>query len=259
MKESIINRGFSNAYTESERQRVKISRVENHSCLPIIFPWSAAYKLWWGFSVVAAVFTIFTETYQIAFSAGGLATTGGITVEFILLAVFIVDMIINFNLAFYDENDKIVYDRKAIARQYLRRMFWIDLIGVIPFYVIALEISGEMGNENQFTRNLALLRLFKMVRLHRVLRFFSVVKYSRKISFMSLTLMRNCSIVLAWTHLWACIMFFIARESAFDPDNTWLGSVSDLNEFEQYISSLYWSVVTVSPFADNDWIQVLHA
>ena len=66
---------------------------------------------------------------------------------------------------------------------------------------------------------------------------------------MSLTLLRNLAVVLVWTHTWACVMFFIARETALDSDNTWLGTtVYGLSEFEQYITSLYWSVVTVSTY-----------
>ena len=74
---------------------------------------------------------------------------------------------------------------------------------------------------------------------------FTILSYSSKISLMSLTLVRNFSAALVWTHLWACIMFFIARESAFDEENSWLGgSVDDLNGFERYVTSLWWSVVT---------------
>lgn len=236
---------FSTINTESERERVK-SSVHKESRVPIIYPWTLGYKLWWGFTVIASTITIFFETYQIAFSSGDLSADE-LSTEFVLLAVFLIDIIVNFNLAYYDEQDNIVHARRSIAKHYSRRMLWVDLLGVFPFYFVALQITDEMGNENKLTQNLALLRLFKMVRLHRVILLFHIIQYSRKISFAAVTMLRNCSIVLAWTHVWACIMFFIARDSAFDPENTWLGSVSELSKFEQYITSLYWSVVTVSP------------
>ena len=162
------------------------------------------------------------------------------------------DIIVNFNLAYYDNRSKLVYDRRDISRNYMKFWFWIDLVSVFPFYIVALAIAGKMGAESTMSYQdpLNLLRLFKLarlVRLHRVFSFFSIVKYSRKISFVAYTLMRNFSVAVFWCHLWACIMFFIARQYNFDPDNTWIGSVnSDMSGFERYILSLYWSVVTVS-------------
>jgi len=280
----MVGKVFSSINAGSDRERVKLYK-QNNSGPSVFFPWGKGefcfpryvnhvltlvaapmcsllfigYKLWWGFTVFAAAFTIFLETYQIAFSLGGLATEGGAALELILFIIFFVDIIINFNLAYYDKQSRIVFARRDIARNYVRCMFWVDLIGVFPFYFIALQITGEMGNESQLTQNLGLLRLFKLVRVHRVALFFSILQQSSEMSLMVLTLIRNFSAALVWTHTWACIMFFIARESAFDADNTWLGStVSDLNGFERYITSLYWSVVTVSKRSASIWLVYLY-
>ena len=181
-----------------------------------------------------------------AFSQGGLVNTNEARLEYTLLAIFGLDIIVNFNLAYYDSGGQIVFSRQKIALNYVRNgMFWIDLIGVFPFYIVALEITGQMGQSNELTQKLAFLRLIKVVRLHRVPAFFSILKYSSKISLMTLTLVRDLSAVLVWTHIWSCVMFYIARESAFDEDNSWLGSqVEGMSPFERYVTSFYWSVVT---------------
>ena len=244
---------FSSINTsKADRERIRAESRQNVAngwfCkIPTILPWSPSYRAWWGFTVFAAAFTIFLETYQIAFAPGGLTTQsrGSFILEYLLLSIFVVDIFVNFSLAYFDDRDKVVYDRRSIARHYFRRMFWVDLIGVFPFYPMALAISGQMGQDNTTTQYLALLRLFKMVRLHRVELLFLILQYSTKISLMSLTLVRNFSAALVWTHLGACVMYFIARQYDFDPDNTWLGSlVEDLTGFERYCTSLYWSVVT---------------
>ena len=213
---------------------------------------SPAYKSWWMLTVFAAAFTAFLETFQIAFSSGWAPTSGSAILDYITISVFFFDMVINFNLAYYDERSKLVYGRREIARNYMKFWFWIDLVGVFPFYITALAIAGKVGAESTVSDQdpLNLLRMFKLVRLvrlHRVLTFFSLIKYSRKISFVAYTLMRNFSAAVFWCHLWACIMYFIARMYSFDPENTWIGSShSDLSIFDRYILSLYWSVVTVS-------------
>lgn len=45
---------------------------------------------------------------------------------------FIIDMIINFSTAFYDENFILNYDRKEIVKKYVKGFFLIDFIAIIP-------------------------------------------------------------------------------------------------------------------------------
>lgn len=191
-----------------------------------------------------------------AFSLAAWSTNSAI-MEIVIGSIFALDIIVNFNLAYYDDSGNIVFARRSIAMKYTKGMFWVDLVGVFPFYLVSLAIAGQIGESNALTQNLALLRLFTLVRLHRVPKFFSIMKYKSKISLISLTLMRDLSAVMTWTHMWACIMFFIARELAFDPESTWLGSdISSMTGFEQYVTSLYWSVVTFTTVGYGDFSPV---
>lgn len=207
----------------------------------------ASFSVWWGFSVFWSFMTIFFETYQIAFAPAGLAphNDAASILGFTLMTVFIVDIVVNFNLAFYDENDGIVKDRKLITKNYLRKMFWIDLIGVFPFYLFALLITGEMGEDTNMSRYLSLLRLLRLARLHRVKQLFDILQYNTAISLTALTLTRNFGAAMVWTHMAACVMYFIARQYSYDDEQTWIGGlVYGQSTFERYITALYWSVVT---------------
>ena len=133
----------------------------------------------------------------------------------------------------------------------------IDFLGLFPFYIVGWMIAMKMGAVHSSTEPgelayLRLLKLFRLFRLHRVITFFQIIKYSRKISLVSYTLMRNFSAAVFWCHLWACIMYFIARQHSFHEENTWIGSMhADMTAFDRYILSLYWSVVTVSNLNDT--------
>lgn len=244
--QSITNNGGPSVFSSAIQSKAKQQKVQDESVRFIIYPWTKAYKCWWGVTVGAAIFTVFFETYQIAFQTAGLPFTASSIIEYVLLSIFVVDMVVNFNLAYYNAMDEIVQDRWSIAVHYLRFWFWIDLLGVFPFYMVALAIAGQVGQNNTLTEYLALLRLFKMVRLHRVKMLFDILQYSTRVSLMWLTLTRNFSLALVWTHFFACVMYFVARMYDFDPDNTWIGEVvGSLDGFERYVTSLYWSVGTL--------------
>lgn len=210
----------------------------------------------------AAVLTAYLETYQIAFSESWSVAKAGAIMDYCLTIVFLMDMGINFNLAYYNERDKLVYERRDIARHYMKFWFWIDFLSVFPFFAIAMVLSRNIGEDR--TQNnqdpLYFLRLFKLlrlVRLHRVFTFFRIIRYSRKMPVVATILLRNFSVVFFWCHLWACIMYFISREYNFDPDNTWIGAAHEtLNEFQRYALSLYWSVTTFSTTGYGDWSPV---
>ena len=218
---------------------------ENHNHL--ILPWSKGYRFWWGFSVAWSIFTVFFETYQISFASPGLAphNDAASILGFAFMVIFVADMVITFNLAYYDEADDLVTDRKRIARNYLRLMFWVDLLGVFPFYLVALAATGEMGEDSTLSRYLSLLRLFRLVRLHRVKQLFDNLQYNIHVSLTALTLTRNFGFAFVWTHIAACVMYFIARQHDFEDSRTWIGGqVYDQTGYERYVTALYWSVVS---------------
>jgi hypothetical protein len=214
----------------------------------IIWPWNKYYISWWSLTVAGAFFTILTETYAIAFLPAGLIPYGDAAsiIEYILVSIFLIDIVVNFRLVYYDDDNELVLDEKKIARHYLKGTFWRDFVGVFPFYVVALAITGELGQDSKKAQYLALLRLVKLVRLHRTKQLFDSLQYNTHVSLMTLTLIRNFCFALVWSHFSACVFYFIARQFDFDPDDTWIGgTVNGRNDFERYVTALYWSVVTV--------------
>ncbi len=212
----------------------------------VLDPWSTWYKTWWALSVIASVLTVLSETFQMAFPPAGLFPYNDVSsvIEYVLLSVFFVDILINFNLA-YELDNNLITDRKMIAEHYIKTMFVVDVIGVFPFYPIALAATGQLGKDTQLSQLLGILRLLRLVRVHRVLLLFERAQYSTKISLMWLTLIRNFTGAFVWTHVNACIMYFIAKLFDFDPITTWIGdSLEGMSMFERYVTALYYAVTT---------------
>ena len=115
---SLFNRRLTTENTA--RDKVEVKAASSY----IFFPWTNGYKSWWTFTVFAAAFTAFIETYQIAFSVGWNPKSGSAIIDYILLIVFLADMIVNFNLAYYNESSKLIFVRRDIARHYFKGWFW---------------------------------------------------------------------------------------------------------------------------------------
>lgn len=60
-------------------------------------------------------------------------TTEWFIIDTILDALFAMDIIVNFNSAFIDDEGNLVTKRKQITINYLKSWFTLDLIACIPF------------------------------------------------------------------------------------------------------------------------------
>ena len=54
------------------------------------------------------------------------------TINYFIDISFLLDIIFNFNTAYFDEDFKLIDDRKEIAKQYLKSWFIIDLLAIAP-------------------------------------------------------------------------------------------------------------------------------
>jgi hypothetical protein len=122
---SLFDRRLSTENTARDKVELK------GAALYIFVPWTKGYKVWWTLTVCAAAFTAFLETYQIAFSVGWNPTSGGAIIDYILIIVFLADMIINFNLAYYNASGKLIYNRRDIARKYFKGWFWCVILNIM--------------------------------------------------------------------------------------------------------------------------------
>ena len=225
--------------TSTDKRIVQQAKIRS-----VIFPWMKAHQYWWDLTVLGAMFTIFFEPYQIAFQEpqdGFVAAA----VEHIMTVLFSVDLVINFNLAFY-ENEEIVFERKRIVQSYCRRMFWVDLLACFPITNLVLAATGQLGETTNTALLISLLRLLRLLRLHRMGPMSDILQYSSHVSLMWFTLLRNFAAALVVTHFAACTMYLLTRLDDFSQD-TWLGPLVDgMSITERYIASLYWSVGTLS-------------
>ncbi|CAJ1949307.1 unnamed protein product [Cylindrotheca closterium] len=230
--------------------RKMVEKAEIHG---VIFPWMSAYKIWWWITAIGAIFTVFFAPFEIGFQEepGTFSDFEGYS-EIISTGIFVIDIFVNFNLAFY-KHGKIIFERGKIFSNYLNRMFWVDLIGVFPFETIVLLLTGHLGDKGKVALLASLLRMLRFVRLHRMQKLSDMLQFDPRVSLLWFTLIRNFVAVFALTHIEACFMYFLARYHDFGAD-TWLGPlVEETTGTSRYIVSLYWSIVTFCTVGYGDF------
>jgi len=118
---------------------------------------------------------------------------------------FIVDMAINFNLA-YLHDGHIVSDRKSIAKHYLQTYFFFDLISNTPYDWL---MGSSEGKSRKIAKMLKVPKLLRMVKLLRTLK--DLTQYvGVPLNFAALHLA---------THYWACLWVAIELTNC-DPFTT---------------------------------------
>lgn len=173
-------------------------------------------------------------------------TESTLSVLYLVIALFAVDMVISFNTAYFDsQNDKYVYDREKIAKHYLQLWFWIDLFSTIPFDLV---IGGYTANQN-----LQVIRMIRFFRLFRVIKFFHILKRMTQLSSLGISpQMITLTILMAricfLAHIYACFWHYITLPQAVGsfPTN-WIDyfGFEHANLGSRYVASLYYIIVTM--------------
>jgi hypothetical protein len=125
--------------------------------------------------VIVLIFSSLMSPYRLAFIE--VDDTKWKIINSLVDICFTLDIFIVFNTAYYDEDYKIVEDRKIIAKTYLKGWFIIDVGAVVPFELI----FGSIGSYNGLIKIARIGRLYKLLKLTRMLRVFKFLKQQNKL------------------------------------------------------------------------------
>ncbi|TNV84791.1 hypothetical protein FGO68_gene4313 [Halteria grandinella] len=128
------------------------------------------FKTIWDFISTGFISVTCTVTpFYIAFPE--LITSAHQSFDITMNIVFFIDILLNFNMAYLDQDHSIVDNYKKIAVRYLSGWFIIDLTSVIPF-----DSLYEMGGLHKMARFSRIAKIYKLIRMTRFVRLIKVVK-----------------------------------------------------------------------------------
>ena len=99
--------------------------------------------------------------YKIAFLSK--QSIGWMVTDIIIDLLFLADLMLNFFMAYFDEEEEIVTDRRKIVKNYLRSWFILDLVALLPFNYL-MQDNGKK-DYSQLARLSRLPRLYRLIKI----------------------------------------------------------------------------------------------
>ena len=164
------------------------------------------------------------------------------SIKAFILSFYFTDIILNFNLSFYD-HENLIIDKKIILESYVKTQFYLDIFTLIVliFWQIDRFYLSDIAIFGFFVKFVKIKKIFKDVEEWLVVNENSYHIYSL------LTLLIR---ILVVSHLAACIWHFIG----FFSENSWMASNSLIHQpwHIRYLYSFYFIMITINTVGYGD-------
>jgi len=223
---------------------------DNAGCT-VIDPRTEFRKKW---DIVMIVLLLFTATVTPWEVGMGVPTemSGLFIVNQMVNLAFIFDMVMNFMLAYQNEEGAWVMEHSKIAKIYMKSWFILDFVSVLPFDTLGLALDDPVCAEKprsardtcisdlKIFRVIRLLRLLKLLRILRASRIFKRWEQHMSMSYSMRSLVKFLVYVIFLAHWIACVhrllpqMEGTERLTATDPWKLLPDGSPELNWMDAY-------------------------
>ncbi|OMJ66851.1 hypothetical protein SteCoe_36166 [Stentor coeruleus] len=219
----------------------------------IIHPHSQTYLIWLGGLAISLLYMATYGAFYISFmnyDKGNIRSKLEVFIDFIVLF----DFIITLNLAYFNEDNLIVEDRKMILRNYLRVSNFLEMLAAIPFGLYVYSSNTKSLSNAFYLRFIP--KLIHLARLYKKMKAFLFIKtvdsFIAKHKLLVHFTRVVCLIILC-LHLVSCVFYIAARIENFN-QYAWTSrnGLNDAKPLEKYLASTYWTLTTLTTIGYGD-------
>jgi CRP-like cAMP-binding protein len=225
----------------------------------LFYPNQIGIQIWFLMNILIISYLLLYVPPSLAFSIEGLFFK---VFDYFIDAFFIVDLLLNFNIAFQLPDGSYETNRWAIAKHYVFSQFAIDLLSSLPFSWIDDAGINWPVQYNKVLRGLKLPKLMATLRVTRNfdlsiiltnLKLGDTWKYSIKSKEGAFRTMFLVLLILLAIHIGACIWIIIGTLESFG-NQTWIISegYSNLTDFGLYLTAFYYCLVVFTTVGYGD-------
>lgn len=212
----------------------------------------------WRWDAIMSVLILYSAIvipYKICFEVGSSGFSS--VLDFVVDALFVLDLAVNFRTAFVEDDGDLVVDSKRIAHHYLRTWFLVDFLSCVAgLFPVLFPEDGEDAPDLRslkLIRTLRLLRLLKLVRVIKLRRLMEQLEDSPLFSPVWLRLCKLLFQVIFICHLMSCLFYYVAVLDDADRHD-WVtdAGVQDSSPWEAWVASSFFilSTMTTTGFGD---------
>ncbi|OQR89768.1 Voltage-gated Ion Channel (VIC) Superfamily [Achlya hypogyna] len=216
----------------------------------------------WQLTVaLGIVYSTIMVPYRIGFNSD--PTGQGLVVDLVVDALFFVDILVSFRMAYYTAEHQLVVQSRTITLSYLKGWFFIDLVSTVPIdtigsFFVTTASSTKVFATTKILRMFRIARIFKLIRLLKIGKVFKRVRDAVQLTPSSERLLKLIVIMVVFGHWNGCILHFIMLQEEdlglrtwcteyFFPKNDDPGLCSNrVALVDRYIASIYWAFTTMT-------------
>ena len=222
----------------------------------LLSPKTNYFRAWSFILMTILIYTALAVPYRLSFTSDN--DSDWLIVDTIIDVFFFIDILVTFNSSYYDQDMKLVINRKVIVMNYLKTWFLIDVVSCIPFQFF-LEKKQQV---NKLVRLSRVPRITKILRLFKMLKFlksFNSIEFiNRFVEFMNISesivrLFKFLSAIILAVHINACFWHLIPRLEEDSVDSwTYRYNLIETTTDELYLTSVYFVMQTIVTIGFGD-------
>lgn len=190
------------------------SKLASDASAFAIHPNNPRLRLFNRLVLFVGVFYLFEVPVRITFRVGHRLGPWYLAAVGLFDLVLVIDVLVNFCIAYVNKKSVLTYDMKRISRHYLKTTFSMDVVAAFPFDLLAMMTTSRREYID-FTL-IAWVRIPKLLRLYRVHQASKTGSADLKSDSIGGVLKRLIPMLMLINHLAACLLWWVSADTYID-------------------------------------------